>query len=38
MTTQVVAHQFDSVEHQFAAGKLGMWVLIVTEILFGYSQ
>jgi cytochrome c oxidase subunit III len=32
--TSLVAHQFDSVEHQFAAGKLGMWVLVVTELLF----
>jgi cytochrome c oxidase subunit 3 len=33
-TPRLVAPQFDSVEHQLAAGKLGMWVLIVTEILF----
>ncbi len=32
--TMQVAHQYDGIEHQFAAGKLGMWVLIVTEILF----
>ena len=29
-----VAHHFDSAEHQFAAGKLGMWVFILTEIMF----
>ncbi len=30
------AHHFDSVEHEFAAGKLGMWLFLVTEVmLFG---
>lgn len=30
------AHHFHSVEHEFAAGKLGMWLFLVTEImLFG---
>ena len=29
-----LAHQFDTQEQQFAAGKLGMWVVIVTELLF----
>lgn len=30
------AHHFDSVEHEFEAGKLGMWLFLVTEImLFG---
>lgn len=28
------AHHFDSLEHQFDAGKLGIWVFLVTEILF----
>jgi cytochrome c oxidase subunit III len=30
------AHHFDSIEHEFQAGKLGMWLFLVTEImLFG---
>ena len=29
-----VAHHFDSAEQQFDAGKLGVWVFLVTEILF----
>ncbi len=30
------AHHFESAEHEFAAGKLGMWLFLVTEImLFG---
>src|SRR3989338_8429863 len=30
------AHHFESVEHEFEAGKLGMWLFLVTEImLFG---
>ena len=30
------AHHFDSIEHEFEAGKLGMWLFLVTEImLFG---
>jgi cytochrome c oxidase subunit 3 len=30
------AHHFESVEHEFAAGKLGMWLFLVTELmLFG---
>jgi cytochrome c oxidase subunit III len=29
-----VAEQFNSAEQQFDAGKLGMWLLIVTEVLF----
>lgn len=30
------AHHFDSAEHEFEAGKLGMWLFLVTEImLFG---
>lgn len=30
------AHHFDSVEHEFEAGKLGMWLFLVTEVmLFG---
>lgn len=29
-----LAHHFDSMAQQFAAGKLGMWIFLVTEILF----
>lgn len=29
-----VAHHFDSAEQQFNAGKLGVWVFLLTEILF----
>ncbi len=29
-----VAHHFNSAEQQFAAGKLGMWLFLVTEVLF----
>lgn len=29
-----LAHHFDSMPQQFAAGKLGMWIFLVTEILF----
>ena len=29
-----VAHHFDSAEQQLAAGKLGMWIFLVTEVLF----
>ncbi len=29
-----VAHHFDSAEQQFDAGKLGVWVFLLTEILF----
>jgi cytochrome c oxidase subunit III len=30
------AHHFDSIEHEFEAGKLGMWLFLVTEVmLFG---
>lgn len=29
-----LAHHFDTPEQQFAAGKLGMWVFLVTEVLF----
>ncbi len=29
-----VAHHFQSAEQQFAAGKLGMWLFLVTEVLF----
>ena len=29
-----VAHHFDSAQQQFDAGKLGMWLFLVTEILF----
>jgi cytochrome c oxidase subunit III len=30
------AHHFDSVEHEFEAGKMGMWLFLVTEVmLFG---
>ncbi len=30
------AHHFDSIEHEFDAGKMGMWLFLVTEImLFG---
>ena len=28
-----VAHHFTSAEHQFASGKLGMWIFLATEIL-----
>lgn len=28
------AHHFDTAEQQFAAGKLGMWLFLVTEVLF----
>jgi cytochrome c oxidase subunit 3 len=27
------AHHFDSIEHEFEAGKLGMWLFLVTEIM-----
>jgi cytochrome c oxidase subunit 3 len=27
-------HHYDSPEHQFEAGKLGMWIFLVTEVLF----
>jgi cytochrome c oxidase subunit III len=33
-TAPFLAHQFDTPSQQFAAGKLGMWVVIVTELLF----
>jgi cytochrome c oxidase subunit 3 len=33
-TPPLVAYQFDTRGQQFAAGKLGMWVLSVTELLF----
>ena len=29
-----VAHHFDSAQQQFDAGKLGMWLFLVTEVLF----
>lgn len=29
-----VAHHFDNAEQQFDAGKLGMWLFLVTEVLF----
>src|SRR3954465_13441321 len=30
------AHHFNSIEHEFEAGKLGMWLFLVTEVmLFG---
>ena len=29
-----VAHHFDNAEQQFDAGKLGMWIFLVTEVLF----
>ncbi len=29
-----VAHHFDSPEHQFEAGKFGIWLFLVTEVLF----
>lgn len=29
-----VAHHFDSAKHQFDAGKLGIWIFLVTEVLF----
>lgn len=29
-----VAHHFSSAEQQFSAGKLGMWLFLVTEVLF----
>jgi cytochrome c oxidase subunit 3 len=29
-----VAHHFDSPQQQLAAGKLGMWIFLVTEVLF----
>lgn len=29
-----LAHHFDSPQHQFDAGKLGIWLFLVTEILF----
>lgn len=28
------AHHFDDPEQQFDAGKLGMWIFLVTEVLF----
>lgn len=31
---EYVAHHFDSAEQQFDAGKLGVWVFLLTEILF----
>lgn len=33
-TTSAVAHQFDDLEQQFEASTLGMWVFLVTEIMF----
>ncbi|MEO8179746.1 MAG: cytochrome c oxidase subunit 3 family protein [Deltaproteobacteria bacterium] len=29
-----LAHHFDSPRHQFEAGKLGIWIFLITEILF----
>ncbi len=29
-----VAHHFENAEQQFDAGKLGMWLFLVTEVLF----
>ena len=29
-----LAHHFDSIDQQFDAGKLGMWIFLVTEVLF----
>ncbi len=29
-----LAHHFDTPEHQFEAGKLGIWLFLVTEVLF----
>lgn len=31
---EFLAHHFESMSQQFAAGKLGMWIFLVTEILF----
>ena len=31
---EFIAHHFDSAEQQFDSGKLGIWVFLVTEILF----
>jgi len=29
-----LAHHFDTPKHQFEAGKLGIWIFLITEILF----
>lgn len=31
---EFIAHHFDSAEQQFQSGKLGIWVFLVTEVLF----
>ena len=31
---EFIAHHFDSAEQQFDSGKLGIWLFLVTEILF----
>ena len=31
---EFIAHHFDSPEQQFDSGKLGIWIFLVTEILF----
>ena len=31
---EFIAHHFDSAEQQFDSGKLGIWVFLVTEVLF----
>jgi cytochrome c oxidase subunit 3 len=33
-SSPVVAHQFDDIEQQRAAGVLGMWIFLATEVLF----
>lgn len=33
-SNRYVAHHFDSPQQQMAAGKLGMWIFLVTEVLF----
>ena len=31
---EFIAHHFDSAEQQFDSGKLGIWLFLVTEVLF----
>ena len=31
---EFIAHHFDSPEQQFDSGKLGIWIFLVTEVLF----
>src|SRR5690606_21030111 len=32
--SRFIAHHFDDAKHQFDSGKLGIWLFLVTEILF----